>query len=204
MRCAYSRLCRRSGIDEIRYKALETRSTHLKSMSTVTLHPLLRYSQHDIEPGHCCSILWDLREPPMTSIRHVSALSIPIPRFDVSQHATSPSIILMYITCELLPTNSPLIIENPLGITILDVLDAIYSRMQTPLKLEDWDKMSQKHRDRISNVFDARWRVSMDPMGIRAKGVLLIDCVLLHTWFAGLSLSPLADSTCILTLRRPK
>lgn len=172
-------------------------------MSVLTLHPLLRYSQHDVVPGHCCSIIWDLREAPI-AVRHVTSLGTPIDELEFSEHAITPPVSSLHIQCDILPEPWPIEASNPYGVTIRDVLQAIYVCLQKQLRHEEWDRMSEKHRGRISQIFDARWRVAVEPARVHDQGVLRVDCVLRHTWFGGLTVSPESGDSCILTLRCPR
>jgi hypothetical protein len=173
-------------------------------MPEVALHPLLQYSQHDVGGGHCCSILWDFREQPLTSVRHISSFDTPLSEFELSQHATSPPLTLLHITCDVLPERWSIEARNLQGVTMRDVLEAIFISLNAQLKLEEWERLCLKQRDRISVVFDARWRASMDPRNVWTHGVARVDCLLQHTWFAGLTMSLEGQDICILTLRRPR
>ncbi|RDB28043.1 hypothetical protein Hypma_002196 [Hypsizygus marmoreus] len=172
-------------------------------MSPLTLHPLLAYSQHNIAVGHCNAILWDLREAP-TSIRHVSNLDIVLTEHELSELATTPPVKSLHVVCGLFAEDWPIDARNPQGVTILDVLKAIYTCLQTQITQEEWYRMCLKQRRRVSVVFDARWRVAKDTTITHAHGVLRADCLLQHTLFAGLTVSLETEGTCILTLRCPR
>ncbi|KAJ7315016.1 ectomycorrhiza-regulated small secreted protein [Mycena albidolilacea] len=173
-------------------------------MSSPTLHPLLRYSQHDGELGHCCPLLWDLRESPRTA-RHVSAPDRTLSALELSQHATNPPVSLLRVTCGIFPQESWVAeAQNWLGVTVGNVLDAIFETVNTQITYPEWNQLCPKQQDRVNIVFDARWRRFMDAAQVRERGVLRSDCVLLHVLFAGLSLAPDMDATYLLTLKRPK
>lgn len=169
----------------------------------LTLHPLLLYSQHDILPGHCTSLLWDLREPPIKSVRHISTPHITLTEHDLAQHATVPRVPVLHITCGIFPDAWTMKAYNPEGLTLLDVLEAIHDSLKMQLTRGEWDSLCLKQRGRISTVFNLRWRVASAPAKTRSHGVLRADCLLNHTLFAGLTLSPLTANRCVLTLRRP-
>ncbi|GLB42165.1 hypothetical protein LshimejAT787_1101800 [Lyophyllum shimeji] len=173
------------------------------SHAAFTLHPLLQYSQHDIIPGHCTSLLWDLREAPIMSVRHVSAPHIALTEHELREHATTPPVPVLQITCEILPGGWSMTARNPQGVTLLDILQAIHACLQIQLTHDEWDAMSLKQQGRISKVFDLRWRVSAAPASTHANGVIRADCLLQHTLFGGLTRSLVTADSCILTLRRP-
>ncbi|KAJ6525857.1 ectomycorrhiza-regulated small secreted protein [Mycena sp. CBHHK59/15] len=156
------------------------------------LHPLLQHSQHADETGYCCALLWDLREPPRSACH-------------LSQHATNPPVSCLRVTCGIFP-NEAWVAEarNWLGVTVRNVLDAIYVAVNAQITHPEWDALSPKQQNRVNIVFDTRWRRSTDPAQVREHGVLRADCLLQHILFAGLSNAPDSDDTCLLTLRRPK
>jgi len=170
---------------------------------SLTLHPLLRYSQHDVLPGHCTSLLWDLREAPVKSVRHVSAPHITLAKRVLAQHATVPRVPTLYITCGIFPDDWTMKAYNPEGLTLLDVLEAIHDCLNAQLTGAEWDALGVKQRSRISTVFDLRWRIASTPAKTHSRGVLRADCLLKHVLFAGLTLSPVTPNRCVLTLRRP-
>jgi len=166
------------------------------------LHQLLRYYQPDVAPGHCSAILWDLRESP-ESARRVVHLDETISAAQLSQHATGPPIVILHITCDLFP-DWPIEVRRLEGITVQDILDAIYTMLQQQIRRREWDAFSDKHRARVEAVFDDRCKSAVDRDECRSRGVLRVDCLLHHTLFAGLSISPDLECACILTLRRPR
>ncbi|KAJ6459710.1 ectomycorrhiza-regulated small secreted protein, partial [Mycena vitilis] len=173
-------------------------------MSLPVLHPLLQYSQHDGEVGQSSTLLWDLRESPRTA-RHVSAPDRPLSEFELSQHATSPPVFFLRVTCGIFPQDSWVSeARNWLGVTVRNVLDAISETVQKQINYPEWDKLCPKQQSRVNLVFDARWRRSANPAQVRERGVLRSDCLLQHIFFAGLSTAPDTEATYLLTLRRPK
>jgi hypothetical protein len=173
-------------------------------MSPILLHSLLCYSQHNIIGTHCCHLLWDFHEQPAYSVRHVSGTNPLLTDTELSEWATSPRLISLHIKCGVFPFDWPIHVYNPQGVTIRDVLHAIHTCLQSQIKPDEWDSLCAKQRDRINRVFDTRWRMSANPSSVRAHGVLRVDCLLQHVWFAGLTMSPVHDNGCILTLRRPR
>jgi len=172
-------------------------------MSNFIVHPLLLYSQHDITPGHCSSILWDLREPPKTA-RPVLNLEEQLPLLDLARHATSPPLPILHITCDIFPEEWPIRVTRDDGVTVGDVLETIHHTLHRRISHDEWNRLSLKQQERIKIVFDSRCAVAENRDECRSHGVLRVDCVVYHTWFAGLSVSPGVENTCILSLRRPR
>lgn len=180
-------------------------------MPELALHPILQYSHCNLTEGLCCPLIWDLREPPTTA-RHISSPTVPISSFELTQHATAPPIQHLSIICTLLPEPWPIQANNPYGVTVQDVLQAIFTVVSTQLTHPEWDRLCQKQRDRMEKVFETRCRVSPNSMAVWEHGVIRVDCLLQHTLFGGFSVLP-ADgrqnqdssaNTYILSLRRPK
>lgn len=175
-----------------------------KMSSLLIIHPLLCYSQHNIVGSHCCSLLWDMHDTPSFSVRHVSDSNTLLSPQELSHYATSPPVPSLQIKCGVFPADWPIQASNPQGVTIRDVLQAIHSCLQLQIRKDEWDSLCKKQRDRINRVFDSRWRVSIDPPRVRGQGVLRVDCLLQHIWFAGLTVSVVHENSCILTLRCPR
>ncbi|KAF9525065.1 ectomycorrhiza-regulated small secreted protein [Crepidotus variabilis] len=166
------------------------------------LHSLLRYYQQEVIPGYVCPIQWDVRDPPETA-RRVVSLEDVIGPFHLSRPATSPPMIVLHITCDIFPEAWPIEIRKLDTITINDVLHAIHSSLQRPIRRDEWERLSEKQHTRIEAVFDTRCKNAPNRDECRSRGVLRVDCLLQHTVYAGLSVSPDADCSCFLTLRRP-
>jgi hypothetical protein len=172
-------------------------------MSDFIIHPLLLYSQHDISPGHCSSILWDLREPPGAA-RPVLNLEEHLSLLELAQLATSPPLPILHITCDIFPEEWPITVTRDDGVAVGDVLEAIHQTLLRRISHDEWNRLSQKQQERIKLVFDNRCSLAENREECRSHGVLRVDCVVHHTWFAGLSTSPDHENTCILSLRRPR
>lgn len=171
-------------------------------MPAAKLHHLLRYTNTDVMGHHHCPILWDLREPPSRSVRHVSNPYKCISPAELSQPATSPPVTSLQVTCDVFPYRWPIEAHNPHGVTICDLFEAIYTVVQTRIRRAEWAQLSEKQRDRISEVFDHRWKSSSDPWRVRGNGVTRADCLLHSTSFSGLSMSFERGRSYILTLSR--
>ncbi|CAA7267285.1 unnamed protein product [Cyclocybe aegerita] len=167
------------------------------------LHPLLGYSQHNITPGHCCPILWDLHEPPEAA-RRVLQLDKPLAPSELNQLATSPPVVELTITCDLFPGDWPIVVRRLQGVTVLDAFEAVHTALMRQIRQEEWEQLCPKQQARVEIVFNNRCKLSLDRDACRSRGVLRIDCLLYHVWFGGLSISPGLENTLILTLRRPQ
>jgi len=168
------------------------------------LHPLLKYSQHRVvEEGHCCSILWDLREPPESAL-YVDNLAKSLSLGDLSQPATTPPCRILRVICDLFPEAWPIEVKRREGVTVGDVLRTIHSVINRRIKQDEWDRICEKQQKRIASIFENRCTVSMQREECRANGVLRVDCLLRCTLFAGLSASHDEDDSFVLTLRRPQ
>ena len=172
-------------------------------MDSRLLHPLLSYSQHTVVPGSCCPILWDLRESPESAL-HVDNPDKQLSINDLTQFATTPPCQILRIICDAFPEPWPIVVRRAEGITVGDVLQTIYSVANSRIIQDEWDRIGEKQRGRIGDVFDNRCMMSMQREACRANGVLRVDCLLFHTLFAGLSPSFDEDDSFILTLRRPQ
>ncbi|KAK2461178.1 hypothetical protein APHAL10511_006705 [Amanita phalloides] len=116
--------------------------------------------------------------------------------------ATYPPVISLYIICDVTPYNSPIIARNFAGVTIHDVLFAIYNNLQIQILDTEWSNLSKKQQDRVKAVFYARVHRSPDPSVAQLAGVKGVDTLLCHTFFGGLTPIPAHEPTCVLTLRR--
>jgi len=171
--------------------------------SKLVLHPLLSYSQHEIVPGNCAPIVWDLREPPESAL-HVDNHDKPLSPASLSKHATNPPCLVLRIKCDIFPEPWLIEVRRMEPLTVGDVLHTIHSVIKRRITQSEWDRISEKQRGRIGVIFDSRCKLSLQREECRANGVLRVDCLLSHTLFAGLSASLDEDGTFIMTLRRPQ
>lgn len=170
-------------------------------MADFDVNPLISYSQHDVAPGHCCSIIWDVREP-LHSARRASNPEESPSNLDMTQFATNPPLSLLHVVCDVFPAYWPIRVQREGGVTVGDVLHSIHTSLIKRITQEEYDRLSVKQQKRIRVVFENRCTWAADHEGCRSHGVIRSDCLLDHTGFAGLSPSLEMDSTCILTLRR--
>lgn len=162
------------------------------------------YKSCHVRKGESCPLVWDLRDSPSTAAQLVqSTMKQKLTRFRhlQSQHATTPAVSALHIHCDFLPYRR-ISARNKQGVTVRDVLEAIYNAVRTPLALEEWEELSLKQKLRVKRVYDIRWRDATIPEKERTDGVRWVDCLLQCTRFAGLSMSYDNDFECILTLSR--
>jgi len=175
-------------------------------MTEILLNYCLAFTYPTAHKGESCPLVWDLRDPPSTAAQLVpSTLKHKVItgfRHLQSQHATTPPVTALDISCDVLPYRWQIRARNKRGVTVRDVLDAIHNVTQAPLTIEEWERLSIKQQQRIERVFDVRWRDSAIPETERKSGVRRMDCLLQCTRFAGLSMSYDNDFRCILTLSR--
>ncbi|KAF9261662.1 hypothetical protein L218DRAFT_869390 [Marasmius fiardii PR-910] len=177
------------------------------------LHNLLEHQPFGMESrgGFCYSLLWDLRDPPLSSARLIHPHNRSLRHEELSAPATQPPVTRLHILCGIFPHAWPIHVHNTHGITIKDILEAVYNCLQTPYTSDEFNSLCQKQRSRITDVFRARVQSSYRPQQAWDGGMKRIDCLLQHTSFGGLSIAlPLrrgsngsATDSCILSLRRP-
>jgi hypothetical protein len=155
-------------------------------MTEVILNYCLTFAYPRARNGESCQLVWDLRDPPSTAAQLISSSLRQrlTSSFKVlqSQLATTPPVNILYISCELLPWQ--IIARNRQGVTVRDVLEAIYNVTHAPLTHDEWERLSVKQQDRIKRVFDVRWREAANPEQERKNGVRRVDCLLQVRTFA--------------------
>lgn len=170
-------------------------------MSAFTIHPLLAYSQPQTLPGYVTPLIWDLRQSP-DDARHVANPESSLTFAALAQDATTPALDTINITCGIFPADWPITVHRPEGINVGDVLEAIYAAVQRRISHQEWEQLSPKEQEQIRLVFEERCTQAPVYDDAHNNGVLRVDCLQQHIFFAGLSISLEADQTCILTLRR--
>ena len=184
----------------------------------LTIHRLLRYNNHASSGMPCCSIMYDLRDVPHRAFLHPTAgvayrpsytsssssSSRPLTTKELYEPATYPPVSRLSITCGLFPILWPIEVQSRHhhGVTILDVLTAIYKSMHRPVRQSEWAQLSQRQQRRIAQVFHQRCAKAASPWVEKEKGVTRVDCLVLYTRFAGISLQDEWDGACVLTLDR--
>ena len=127
---------------------------------------------------------WDIRYPPHRAAR-VAGQAVSAQH--LSQLATLPGIANLRVISDLLSEDWAITAHNPTGVTIEDVLTAIYTGLHTRLTQVEWECMSPMQRTRIEEVFYARCEASRDFDRTRYGGIGRMDCLLHTTAFAGLA-----------------
>lgn len=127
---------------------------------------------------------WDVRYAPHRAARVAGQV---ISAHHRTQLAASPGVATLRVVSDLLAQNWVITAHNPTGVTVKDVLTAIYTGLHAPLTQFEWECMSTTQRDRIEEVFYARCEASRDFDRTRYGGVRRMDCLLHTTLFAGLS-----------------
>ncbi|KZT25633.1 hypothetical protein NEOLEDRAFT_1042254, partial [Neolentinus lepideus HHB14362 ss-1] len=168
------------------------------SMSRARLHPLLRYS-HLRRWG--CRVIWDLRRSPSAAILYHKPPYPPIPPDNLRRYATIHAVRRMNIRCNFFPYPWIIYADNPNGVRIVDVFRAIKDALEVPLTRAEWQGLSHKQREGAYRASDERRRSY--PIS-RRLGIKRVDCLQLHTRFAGLSMSWDAPNTWYMTLARPR
>lgn len=147
-------------------------------------HPLLEFDPENPK------LAWDVRLPPET----IRASNNPIRGHQwhkltsrtLQQQALSPPWTFMRLKCELLPWVVE--VSNPSGVTVQDVLEAVYECLREPIEREDWREASVDWRGRLKEVWKRRCmmagemldggrvaRMEEEKMGVRRVDWLLWD-----------------------------
>ena len=127
---------------------------------------------------------WDLRYVPSRSAQLTEGRRIS-PYF--SQPATSPPLPKLRLICDLLFPEWEIVAHNPTGVTVEDVLNAIYETLHERLEMHEWERLSSKQRSRIEDIYHARCMASSDPERAHLGGVRRADYLITTTMFAGLT-----------------
>jgi hypothetical protein len=150
----------------------------------VKLNPLFSGSPSGERYHTQVPIEWDVRYHPT---RSAEIANIPLLSSHLSQFATNPPIPKLHLVCDLLFPEWEIVARNPTGVTVQNVLEAIYETLHQLLQVREWEGMSLKQRSRIKDLHRARCRASLDPERVRLAGVRRADCLLSTTMFAGLT-----------------
>ena len=177
------------------------------------LHNLLEHQPFWMESrgGLCCSISWDLRHPPLPSATCIFPHHRALGHEELSAHASQPPVTRLEIYCGIFAPAWPIQVLNQRGVTIRDILEAVYSCLQTKFTSEEFNSLCEKQKTRVMEVFNARVQNSPFPQETWEEGMKRVDCLLQHTCFAGLSIalplktgrSGVTKDACIMSLRRP-
>lgn len=152
------------------------------STPSVALNPVLSpstSSRHSVVP-----LNWDIRSSPRNAVFATSTVTSPS---EFARPATYPPVRKLRVVSGLIPTSWRVTVSNPTGVTVWDVLVAIYMALQTPLTQFEWACKSEKERARIERAYHSRCLASSNVEHSQRRGVRRIDCFLSTTVFAGLS-----------------
>ena len=187
----------------------------MPSGSKIRLNPILTFTSPVKPQSDSCHVYWDLRDPPGAATTLVqdpvsitSSRNIRVHRCHLAyQHAssddaTNPPVSRFQIICELLSFRWPIEARNDQGVKVHDVIEAIYKVAQVPLRPDEWERMTDKDKDRIQAAYKLRWMSAVHPETERLQGVRRVDCLLHYTRFGGLSFSFDRSHRCVLTLSR--
>ncbi|KAG2136689.1 hypothetical protein DEU56DRAFT_805364 [Suillus clintonianus] len=150
----------------------------------VKLNPLFTCSPSGERYHAQVPINWDVRYHPA---RSAEIADMPMLSSHLTQFATNPPLPKLHLVCDLLSPEWVIVARNPTGVTVQDVLEAIYETLYRLLQTYEWEGMSLKQRSRIEEVHLARCAASSDPERTRLAGVRRGDCLLSTTMFAGLT-----------------
>ncbi|PCH35159.1 hypothetical protein WOLCODRAFT_107058 [Wolfiporia cocos MD-104 SS10] len=152
-------------------------SSILDSPRAPKLHPYLRYTASNPP------ITFDLRLNPSTL--RFRDLDRPINPWDLTRFACEPPLPQM----RLYHANYPWYIDaessNPAGVTLNDLINAIWLSMMTPISHEDYynNEMNQDTRDRIASA----WQTRCPDKEELEKGVRRVDFLMDRVVFEGLA-----------------
>ncbi|OJA12606.1 hypothetical protein AZE42_09341 [Rhizopogon vesiculosus] len=151
---------------------------------TVRLNPLFTSSPAGERYYMPVPIQWDVRYAPEYSAQLAAGMPLS-PSF--SQFATTPPLPKLHLVCDLLFPDWEIVAHNPTGVTVGDVVEAIYETLHKRLAMHEWERLSFKQRERIEDVFRARCMTSSNPERALSGCIRRADYLLTTTMFAGLT-----------------
>ena len=172
-------------------------------MPQFLLHHALAFNaqsphRYHVEP----TLLWDLRYSP----DYARLSSAPDRRLSSSvkaQYATNPPVPIFRVTCGILPYRDWTIeVHNSRGVTVGDVLNALYRELRHRVNSAEWNGAPRPHQARVAETFYSRSRRSPDPRYEQRAGVRRVDWLLKSTVFVGLTPSVERGYTWQLTTKR--
>ncbi|KAG6880038.1 hypothetical protein C0992_007355 [Termitomyces sp. T32_za158] len=131
-------------------------------------------------------IHYDLTLPPENALVRPDLVD----RF-LNESATNPALPSMMIVCEALPHQSISVVASQRGdgVTIMDVLCAIYKYLRAPVTEVDFAQLSPDVKRRASAAFQHRYRKITDEKAYaieKSKGLKLVDTLGEKKMFWGL------------------
>lgn len=153
--------------------------------------PILPYLESRLNPKLSIRerlIQYDLTLPPENALVHRGLL-----RGFLNDQATYPPLPSMTIVCEALPHRSISVVASQRGdgVTIMDVLCAIYTYLRASVSEADFKQLSTDAQHSASAAFQRRYRGIMDEKVYaieKSKGLKLVDMLGQKKMFLGLRL----------------
>ncbi|KAJ3727184.1 hypothetical protein DFJ43DRAFT_547997 [Lentinula guzmanii] len=153
-------------------------------------------------------LLWNMREVPSIFLRMDTFPARTLRPHELAAFATRPSVDHLHIRCGIFAESDDWHIEarNPSGVTVRDVLVAIYDAFTEPYSNEAFNTLCAKTQMMVLNSFHSRVRATVDSRSAWEAGMQRGDRLMRHFWFGGLSLpydgGEEMENTCFLSLRR--
>ncbi|KAJ1301314.1 hypothetical protein OPQ81_003716 [Rhizoctonia solani] len=158
-------------------------------LNTVQLHPLLKAQSilRTPESPSALRLRWDVRDPPMTSIVHSQHEPEYLYEHPNSvAYATNPPVpYLLILSNDVLPWLAPVHArEGSAGVTVRDVLEAIYEVTHTQVEASMAQHLpTDEDRARLYRAYHSRVKRSG---GVDNKGILAVDWLGEKTLFVSL------------------
>ncbi len=170
----------------------------------ILMHGALAFAPQNRQSYHTVpEIHWDIRASP--SHARSAADGHHLPSALRRAFATRPALPALYITCGLFPSADwGVVVQNPSGVTVDDVLTQLYQTMRKRISGKEWARLGKQQQAVVADAFHRRTRASPDPNYEHTQGVRRIDWLISSTQFVGLTPSTEAPLTWTLTTKRAK
>lgn len=132
------------------------------------MHPVLRHN-------HADRLHFDITQPPRFVV-----FRRPV---DIREFAFYPPLVRVRLRVPGQRTWS-FGVENHLGISLKDIIDAVYQQMQQPLSPSEFMNLQDDKRKTVS--LHHQTRTGNDPVEF-SRGIRRLDCLFPHVLFVGLS-----------------
>jgi len=119
---------------------------------------------------------------------------VKLPEEFAESPATSPGVTKLRLICKDIPWR--MTATNPKGVTIKDVLEAIYNELQTPLTEGEWWISQEEEREKTLEAYQHNCSEEA-PEGHRRKldeGVKRVDWLASKTMLVSISRTPMDDA----------
>ncbi|KAG8963261.1 hypothetical protein FRC03_003207 [Tulasnella sp. 419] len=159
------------------------------------LHPLLRPVYHNTNGLHS---LYDVRykvDKTYISVTHPVPRTNKMTEAEGEYDAVVPRVPKMRIVCKNLPW--PIVVKNPTGVTIRDVLEALHTELQKPFTEGEWWIAQDEDRKRVSDAWERGCAANSGLKRKKEDGLKRVDWLGDHTLFAGLSRTSRGDEELI-------